>query len=743
MDGVWSAEMRDADEQSETSLAQTEQSHRSHPLIHPTHLRRQAWIYIRQSTEMQVRENRGSTEYQRDQVQIAIQYGWPRSLIKIVEKDLGKSGSATTKRQGWNEMLEAIAAHEVGAVFVVDISRLSRQLSDFEKLRTLASYHDVLLVVDGRVVDPKDPTDIFVSQLSAAHGMYENRQRAQKMTTARLTSARRGEVVSQLPVGWIKKSDGSYGRDPEVAPTISHAIQTVIRLGSLRQATRALIAEGIRLPAKVAGKLVWQKPTMHRLRTFLVNPSYCGTYVYHKTASVSEQYALDNGNSPRRKLPEKEWVVHPNLLEPYTTFQQFQEIRAMLRGNMFVENGRPRNGSALLPGLLICPSCGKRLRVNYRGEKEHYVYVCNWKYQTYAEKNPCMRIEGAELDHIVKEILFRVLQSPPLEILEESLAKVRAAEQTRVNQIKAERERLEHQFRLARERWENSHPQYELVFKYAEEEMNKALAELQAFEKRISKMPQKEIETSADDLKALCDLVSEIPQLWNLATNQERKDVLRLAVENIAVQATRELVEATIHWKGGQQELFKMYKRRGRYNLIKELHAQGYNAKEIMERLAEGNTSTKQKWKITESMVYVMLRKLKLDAHRFSSTYRFARQTAIELYEQCQNFEQTAADLNKRELKSLFDEDWTPKILRRVLKPQNQKKAFFETLARKACGEIAQCTLTDEEISDELNRRNVQRYNHQPWNPRAANRLRYRIRRDAKRLPTQPAGSAP
>jgi hypothetical protein len=226
--------------------------------------------------------------------------------------------------------------------------------------------------------------------------------------------------------------------------------------------------------------------------------------------------------------------------------------------------------------------------------------------------------------------------------------------------------------------------------------------------------------------------------LWHLATYQERKEVLRLAINKITVQATSEIVEAIIHWKGGQKQPCKMFKRRGRYQLVKQLHTQGYNSKEIADRLVQGRTSTGQTWKIKESMVYLMLRKLKLDPHRFSSKYRFARQIARELYERYQDLDQTAAELNKRGVKTLFDEEWTPRILRMIIKPQNQKKVYFEALARKACEEINHLTMTDQVTSDELNRRKIPRYNRQPWNPRAVNRLRYRIRRDGRNNDTKP-----
>src|SRR5215469_4830218 len=124
----------------------------THPLITPDHLRRKALIYLRQSTPEQVRENTGSTDFQRGQRDLAQGYGWPDHLIEMIDEDLGKSGSSTAGRTGWKVMLEQIAAHKVGAVFAANISRLSRQLGDFESFRVLASYNQTLLVTDGRVI---------------------------------------------------------------------------------------------------------------------------------------------------------------------------------------------------------------------------------------------------------------------------------------------------------------------------------------------------------------------------------------------------------------------------------------------------------------------------------------------------------------------------------------------------------------------------------------------------------------
>jgi DNA invertase Pin-like site-specific DNA recombinase len=149
----------------------------------------------------QVRHNTGSTDFQRSQVELARQHGWPDHLIQIVNEDLGRSASSIVGHSGWKSMLDDIAANLVGAVFAANISRLSRQLLDFETFRVLAAYHNVLLVTDKRVIDPADSNDTVLAQVSATIFQFENRKRAEVMRQARFTKARQGVVVSQLPLG--------------------------------------------------------------------------------------------------------------------------------------------------------------------------------------------------------------------------------------------------------------------------------------------------------------------------------------------------------------------------------------------------------------------------------------------------------------------------------------------------------------------------------------------------------------
>ena len=128
----------------------------NHPAITPDHLRRFAVVYMRQSSEEQVQKNTGSTQHQRNLADIAREYGWLDSQIRIIDEDLGKSGATTERRTGLQRLHEMIEADQVGAVFVANISRIGRQVLDVEFFRLRAAFHNTLLYSDGRFINPAD-----------------------------------------------------------------------------------------------------------------------------------------------------------------------------------------------------------------------------------------------------------------------------------------------------------------------------------------------------------------------------------------------------------------------------------------------------------------------------------------------------------------------------------------------------------------------------------------------------------
>ena len=123
--------------------------------IKATHLARKAAVYIRQSTEKQVLENEGSTAFQRNQMRFPKLWGWPAGAIELIDEDLGLSGSTTIARSGYRRMAAEVAADLIGAILVADVTRATRNERDWVDLIEKCQRHDVLVVVDGTIYDPR------------------------------------------------------------------------------------------------------------------------------------------------------------------------------------------------------------------------------------------------------------------------------------------------------------------------------------------------------------------------------------------------------------------------------------------------------------------------------------------------------------------------------------------------------------------------------------------------------------
>jgi len=95
-------------------------------LITASHRSRAAIIYVRQSTLAQVERNRESTTRQYDLAERAAQLGWPRSAIRVVDADLGVTGSVLGQRDGFEGLVAEVALGQVGIILALEVSRLAR-----------------------------------------------------------------------------------------------------------------------------------------------------------------------------------------------------------------------------------------------------------------------------------------------------------------------------------------------------------------------------------------------------------------------------------------------------------------------------------------------------------------------------------------------------------------------------------------------------------------------------------------
>lgn len=111
-----------------------------------SHLQRLAVVYVRQSTLAQVRFNTQSTERQYALAEQAVELGWERERILVVDSDLGVSGRDTQTREGFKELVGRVCCGEVGAIFGLEVSRLARSSGDLQRLLELSALTDTLIV---------------------------------------------------------------------------------------------------------------------------------------------------------------------------------------------------------------------------------------------------------------------------------------------------------------------------------------------------------------------------------------------------------------------------------------------------------------------------------------------------------------------------------------------------------------------------------------------------------------------
>ena len=103
------------------------------------HLRRDAYLYVRQSTLRQVAENVESTQRQYALRDRAMAAGWPAERIHVIDNDLGKSGSSATARDGFQHLVSEVALGRAGIVMGLEVSRLARNSADWHRLIELCS----------------------------------------------------------------------------------------------------------------------------------------------------------------------------------------------------------------------------------------------------------------------------------------------------------------------------------------------------------------------------------------------------------------------------------------------------------------------------------------------------------------------------------------------------------------------------------------------------------------------------
>ncbi len=513
---------------------------RSAEKITAWHRERRAYVYVRQSTPKQVRENRESQENQYALVARAHQLGWIPSRVHVIDADQGHSGLDST-RIGFQELVAEVSLGRVGIVLAYEASRLARN-ADWYVLLDLAALVGVLIADTDGVYDPRDYNDRLLLGLRGMLSQAELHLLRLRLEAGRLRQVERGTYRQHIPTGLVRLPDGRVVKNPDqhIQHTIAQVFERFATLGTAQRVLRSLRADGILLPRQQtsglhAGQLVWKKPTESMVYDILHNPAYAGAFVYGRTGPAPTRRPGQHGMVKR---PFEDWqVIRHDVYPAYITWEVYMTNRARLADNAYRfarrTRGAPRVGVALLAGLAVCGRCGHQMRVAY---KPHVRYTCAVLHKSH-DADICLYLEGAGIEAAVVGAFFEALQPAELNLLDEVLAQRRTDRARRVEQYAERAAQATYEARLAQRQYQAVDPDNRLVAAELERRWEVALrsvAEAQEAAERAAH--EEDTPAVAPGLRQqLTDLGRHLPALWASGhlTPVQQKELLRCLIRRV------------------------------------------------------------------------------------------------------------------------------------------------------------------------------------------------------------------
>jgi len=359
------------------------------------HLSRRAFLYIRQSTQRQVYENTESTKRQYALKERLIGMGWSESQIEIIDSDLGQSGTESEGRRGFQYLVSEVSLGRAGVIAGIEVSRLSRSSSDWNRLLQIAALSNTLIMDEDGIYNVNDFNDRLLLGLKGTLSEAELHYLQARMRGGALNKAKRGELRIQIPIGYIYDENGQICKDPDarVQEAITLFFNTFKRVGSAYNVMREYAKQGYLFPNRQfkdyrLGELSWDTLTSSNAGRILKNPIYAGIYVYGRT----QAHHTVEGRK-RKQMPKEEYHAWlPNSHPAYISEVQFEENILQLakntRPNLELDHGGAvREGAALLQGIVICGVCGRKMQVRYKQYNDEYkpIYTCDSDYWRYGE----------------------------------------------------------------------------------------------------------------------------------------------------------------------------------------------------------------------------------------------------------------------------------------------------------------------------------------------------------------------
>jgi DNA invertase Pin-like site-specific DNA recombinase len=542
------------------------------------HLDRVAIVYVRQSSTQQVVHNEESRRLQYAMKQRVELLGW-RDVITI-DDDMGRSAATTSERSGFQRMVAEVCLGRIGTVAAREVSRFARNNRDWHQLIEMCALVETLLIDHEAVYDPRSANDRLLLGLKGTMSEYELDLLRQRSLEARVAKAKRGELVIEAPVGFLKTSDQRLEKNPDarVQRAIRLVFEKFFELGSARQTLMWFLEQGLDLPSHRRGvtrqiELHWQRPTYGGIMGFLAEPTYAGAYGYGRTEARS---CVRDGvlRKVRARKPVEEWMVLiPDHHEGYIDWSGFQRAQRMLHHNAsgFLHSerrGATKRGDALLAGLLRCRRCGRPLMVNYSGKGGSVPrYECRRGWIDNAEPK-CIGFGGLDVDDAVSLEVLRVVRPLAVDAAVRAAAEDVHQRDDLFESVSLELQEARYAADRARRQFDAVDPENRLVADELEIRWNLALQKVRDLDDRIQGLKAQHPPAAAITTEPVTDLDRDLERAGTIRrrTSDSRSAFSapssRMIVADIDSSAHQ--LEIVIHWKGGIHTLLQLpHRRRG------------------------------------------------------------------------------------------------------------------------------------------------------------------------------------
>ena len=536
--------------------------------ITASHRARDAYVYVRQSTLLQARVHTESLARQYDLRQRATALGWPAHQVVVIDEDLGRSGASAAGRSGFSELVADVGLGRAGIILALEVSRLARSNADWYQLLDLCALTDTLIADADGIYQPGSYNDRLILGLKGTMSEAELHLIRSRLTEGLRHKAARGELRQNLPVGLDYDPADTVIITPDEA--VREAIATVYRrfaeLGSARAVLLSLRGDGLLLPRRAggsgAGRITWAQASYPAVHDFLTNPAYAGAFVFGRTRTEKRVDASGRLITSVRLLPREQWAVlitdhHPG----YVSWETYEATAARLRANWRPPRGHgggpPREGRALLQGLLRCGRCGRIMQTGYSGTAGNSPrYVCARAKQLYAGEHVCQSIGGIRLEQVILAELFTVLEPASLEATARALAEAEDHYRRNLAAFGLAVERARYEAERARRQYDAVEPENRLVARTLERAWEDKLAAARQAENDLrAQQARRPVSLTSEELAWITMAGADIKAVFHApaTTIPERKQLLRAVIREVVVtiHADTRVADLKIIWQGG------------------------------------------------------------------------------------------------------------------------------------------------------------------------------------------------